>query len=139
MDQLIEFIGNHWLLVAALIVVLGLLGYVSLVGSKGSVSALGATEMINRRDALVVDIRSMNDFAKGHIINALNIPVNDLKKQIGTLDKYRGKPVIVVCRSGNQSQLAVRQLRQAGFDEVYNLAGGMVGWQSANLPTTKKK
>ncbi len=139
MDQLIEFIGNHWLLVAALIVVLGLLGYVSLVGSKGSVNALGATEMINRRDALVVDIRSMNDFAKGHIINAVNIPVNDLKKQIGSLDKYRGKPVIVACRSGNQSQLAARQLRQAGFDEVYNLSGGMIGWQAANLPTTKKQ
>ncbi len=138
MDQLIEFIGNHWLLVASWLLVIGLLVYVSLTGSKLNVSPLNATEMINHRDAVVLDVRPMADFSQGHILGAVNVPLNGLKKSLGTLDKYKGRPIIVACRSGNQSQLAARQLRAAGFDEVYNLAGGMIGWQSANLPTTRK-
>lgn len=137
--QLVEFIGNHLFLFLALAVILGLLTYNLIVGSKGSVDPLQATEMINHRDAVVVDVRPAADFAKGHIINALNIPMNGFKNQTATLSKHKGKPIIINCRSGSQSAMACGQLRKAGFEEVYNLRGGLLAWESASLPLTRKK
>lgn len=138
-QQLIEFVGNHWMLFFALGVILGLLTYSFLVGSKGSVDPVGATELINHRDAVVVDVRPAADFAQGHIINAVNIPMNGFQKQISTLQKHKDKPIVVNCRSGSQSSAACRLLRKEGFNEVFNLRGGILAWQNANLPITRKK
>jgi rhodanese-related sulfurtransferase len=88
---------------------------------------------------VVIDVRPLADFVQGHIINAINIPMNGFKNQIGTLHKHQGRPIIVNCRSGSQSAMACNQLRKAGFQEVYNLRGGILAWQSANLPVTRKK
>ena len=137
-QQLIDFIGNHWVLFAALGVILALLAHNLIVGGKGSVDPSDATELINHRDALVVDVRPTADFSKGHIINAVNIPMNGLKNQLGRLDKYKQKPVIVACRSGAQSASAGKQLRNAGFEKVYDLKGGIMAWQSASLPISRK-
>lgn len=140
MDQLIEFAGNHLLLVSAFLVILALLAWnlIANPGSKGSVDPLGATNLINREDALVVDVRPMADYNKGHIVGAVNIPVNGFKKQIGQLEKHKSRPIVVNCRSGNQSQIACKTLRDEGFEKVYNLRGGIMGWQAANLPVTRK-
>jgi rhodanese-related sulfurtransferase len=137
--QLIEFIGNHWPLFLALVAVLALLAYNLTVGEKGSVDPATATELINHREAVVIDVRPAADFAKGHIINAQNIPMNGFKNQIGALQKYKEVPVVVTCRSGAQSSMACQLLRKAGFVEVYNLRGGVLAWQNANLPLTRKR
>lgn len=137
--QLVEFVGNHWFLFLALAVILGLLTHNLMVGSKGNVDPLRATEMMNRQDALVIDVRPAADFAKGHILNALNIPINGFKNQLATLSKHKGKPIIVSCRSGSQSAMACGILRKDGFPDVYNLSGGIMAWESANLPLTRKK
>jgi rhodanese-related sulfurtransferase len=137
--QLIEFLGNHWILFMALGVILGLLTYNLIVGDKGSVDPVAATALINQKDATVVDVRPAADFAKGHILNAVNIPINGFKNQTAALGKYKEKPIIVTCRSGAQSQGACHVLRKAGFPEVYNLKGGVLGWESASLPLTRKK
>jgi rhodanese-related sulfurtransferase len=139
MAQLVEFVGNHWILVLSLLVILGLLVHNLLLGNKGSVDPVAATGMINHQDAVVVDVRPTADFSKGHIINALNLPMNGFGKQIATLDKFRSKPIIVTCRSGAQSGQACGQLRKQGFEQVYNLRGGILAWQNANLPVTRKK
>ncbi len=141
MDQIIEFIGNHTFLVATFLVILSLViwNLVANPGAKGSVDPLGATELINREDAVVVDVRPMADFSQGHIINALNIPMNGFKDQLQTLEKYKNRPLIIACRSGSQSAMASKILRQNGFEKVYNLRGGMMGWQSANLPVSRGK
>ena len=138
-SQLITFVGNHWYLFVALAVISSLLVYTLIVGERGSVDPLGATEMINHQDAAVIDVRAAADFAQGHIINAVNIPMNGFKNQMAVLSKYKGKPIVVNCRSGAQSTLACRQLRKEGFDEVFNLKGGIMAWQAANLPVTRKK
>jgi rhodanese-related sulfurtransferase len=138
MEQIIEFSSNHLLLVAAFFVVAALLIYTSIVGSKGEVDPTTATELINHQNAIVVDVRPMADFSKGHIINSKNIPLNSLKKQMNELDKFKDTPVIVSCRSGNQSRMGCRHLKQAGFQQVYNLSGGIMNWQNANLPLTSK-
>lgn len=139
MHQVVEFVGNHWFLFVALIIIAGLLAYNLIVGNKGSIEPLQATEMINRQDAAVIDVRPAADFWQGHIINATNIPMNGFKNQLATLNKLKGKPIIINCRSGASSSLACGQLRKAGFEEVYNLRGGIMAWESAGLPLTKKK
>ncbi|WP_295404283.1 rhodanese-like domain-containing protein [uncultured Thiocystis sp.] len=139
LDQLVEFVGNHWYLFLALAVIVGLLTHNLIVGGQGSVDPLQATEMMNHRDAVVIDVRPAADFAKGHIINALNIPMNGFKNQLATLTKYKGKPMVVSCRSGSQSSMACSQLRKEGYEEIYNLRGGLMAWESANLPLTRKK
>jgi rhodanese-related sulfurtransferase len=138
-SQIVEFVGNHWYLFVALAVILGLLIHNLLVGDRGSVDPLKATELINHKDAVVIDVRPAADFAKGHIINAVNVPSNGFKNQMGVLAKYKGKPIVVNCRSGGQSMSACHQLRKEGFEEVYNLKGGILAWQEANLPLTRKK
>jgi rhodanese-related sulfurtransferase len=137
--QIFEFMGNHWVLFMALGVILGLLTYNLLVGEKGSVDPMAATALINHKEAAVVDVRPAADFAKGHILHATNIPMNGFKNQTGALGKLKDKPIIVTCRSGAQSQAACNLLRKAGFAEVYNLKGGVLAWESANLPLTRKK
>lgn len=139
LSQLLEFVVNHWYLFLALVVIVGLLIHNLLVGDRGSIDPLGATEMINRQDATVIDVRPAADFAKGHILNAVNVPMNGFKNQMAMLAKYKGKPIIVSCRSGAQSSAACSQLRKEGFQDVYNLKGGILSWQAANLPLTRKK
>lgn len=137
--MIIEFVGDNWYLFVALAVILALLVHNLVVGSKGSVDPLAATDLINREDALVVDVRPAADFSKGHVINAINIPFNGFKNQIGTLQKHKERPIVVNCRSGSQSSLACRELRKEGFTQVYNLRGGLMAWEHAGLPLTRKK
>lgn len=141
MHQLLEFAGNHLLLVGALIAILSLLIYNLAIdmGGKGMVSPQQATELINREDGVVVDVRPMADFNKGHIIRAINIPMSGFQNQLGQVEKYKKKPIIVACRSGAQSSLACKQLQRNGFERVYNLKGGILAWQSKNLPMSRKK
>lgn len=134
-----EFIINHWFLFLALVTTLGLLAHNLIQGNKGTVDPLGATDLMNRREAVVIDVRPLADFAQGHILNAINLPMNGFKNQISSLHKHKGKPIIVNCRSGSQSAMACKQLRKEGFEEVYNLRGGIMAWQSANLPVTRKR
>lgn len=140
MQQFVEFFSNHLVLFAALAVVLALLVQNLLAGSsKTALQPQAATELINRQNAVVVDVRPMTDYANGHIINSINIPANSLKSQINMLDKYRQQPVIVACRSGAQSSATCKQLKKAGFEQVFNLHGGILAWQNANLPISRKK
>ncbi len=140
MQQLIEFITNHVFLFSALVIVLVLIvqNLMASGGGKHTVPPLKATEMINREDAVVVDVRPIADFNNGHIINAINIPTSALKNQLKQLEKHKGKPIIVVCRSGAQSQAACKTIREAGIEPVYNLQGGMMAWQNDSLPISKK-
>lgn len=139
MQQLLEFAMNHWILVSAFVLVAGYLVFTLLQGNKGSVDPTAATEMINHQQAVVVDVRPSADFHKGHIINAISIPSNGFANQIATLNKHKERPIIVTCRSGAQSSAACNQLKKAGFEQVYNLKGGLLAWQNANLPLTRKK
>ncbi len=140
MEQIVDFAGNHLALVAALAVVLFLLAqnFLADMGGKGAITPQQTTELINRKDAIVVDVRPIADFSKSHIINAINIPAGSLKNQLTQLEKHKGKPIIVACRSGAQSSVACKTLTSNGFEEVYNLKGGILAWESANLPVSRK-
>jgi rhodanese-related sulfurtransferase len=113
----------------------------SMFGSKmrgiTDIDTNGALQMINHKNAFILDVRQPEEYKSGHIINATLIPLGSLSSRISELAKYKNKPVIVVCRSGNRSGSACAILAKEGFTEAYNLSGGMMAWQRANLPTRK--
>lgn len=139
-EQLLEFAGNHILLVSAFAIVLSALIWNLAVnpGGKYAVDPLTATSLINHEDAVVLDVRSMAEFKDGHIVNSVNVPLNGLGNNIKQLEKYRSKPIIAVCRSGSRSGAACNLLRKNGFENVKNLRGGIMAWESANLPVKRK-
>ncbi len=100
-------------------------------------NTLEATQLINRSDALVIDLRATEDYAKGHILGARNIPLADLERRAGELDKHKTKPLILHCADGNRAGGGVATLRGKGFDSVHNLAGGYAAWRDAGLPVEK--
>jgi rhodanese-related sulfurtransferase len=97
----------------------------------------GALQLINHKNAFVLDVRQPSEYEAGHLLNASLIPLGTLKERIGELEKYKDKPVLVVCRSGNRSATACAILSKRGFTQTYNLVGGMMAWQKASLPTQK--
>jgi rhodanese-related sulfurtransferase len=135
-----DFILKNWALVLIAAVSGGMLLWPLVRKSAGGpwVSTLQATQLMNREDALVVDLRPAAEFAQGHILGARNIPLADLAKRAGELDKFKAKPVIVHCGHGNSSGAGVALLRGNGFGNVVNLAGGYAAWQQAGLPVEKK-
>jgi rhodanese-related sulfurtransferase len=135
-----EFILKNWALVLIAAVSGGMLLWPLARRSAGGpwVSTLQATQLMNREDALVVDLRPAAEFAQGHILGARNIPLADLARRAGELDRFKAKPVIVHCASGNSSGAGVALLRGKGFGNVVNLAGGYSAWQQAGLPVEKK-
>lgn len=142
MEQIFEFIGNHTSLFLAFTFVLGLLmwSFLSeqLSGIKG-VLPQEATLLINHEEAFVLDVREDGEYAKGHILNSMHIPLSMLPDKISRLEKYQQHPIIISCQSGNRSGAAARKLMKNGFEKVHNLKGGILAWQNANLPLSKGK
>ena len=98
---------------------------------------LQVTQMINRGKTTVVDVRSAEEFAAGHLRDAKHIPLADLGNRIGELDKSKNRTVVVVCQTGARGDKAARQLQAAGFEDVHSLEGGLTAWKAAGLPVTK--
>jgi rhodanese-related sulfurtransferase len=140
MDQLIQFVVNHWLLGVALVLVIVLLVYEETkrnVRGVQQVSPQQLTNLINRENAVVVDVREANSFEQGHIISAIHIPLTKLEESINKLSKYKSKPIILVCDIGQMSPRAGAILRKQGFEKIYFLSGGIAAWQRAGLPMVK--
>lgn len=137
MAQWIEFVGNHYLLVAAFFIVLGALMVTESRKSGKSVSPQMAVQLMNKSGAVVLDVRSPSDYKEGHITDAINIPLADLAKRLAELDAYRNTPIIVTCAIGQHSGMAGRQLTHEGFTQVVRLDGGISAWRGASLPVIK--
>jgi rhodanese-related sulfurtransferase len=127
----------NYLYIATALVSGGMLIWPVVRGGAGgsAVSPQDATLMINRHDALVLDVRSTDEFGKGHVLNARSVPLAQLESSSGGLHKHKTKPVIV-CEDGARSGAAAA-LRKMGFEKVYTLAGGLPAWQQAGLPVEK--
>ena len=134
MDRLLEFAMNHYVLVSAFFVLWAV--FFSLESRRGgqSVSPQQATNMVNREDARIVDLRDADEFRQGYIAGSTNIPMSQFGERIGELDKHKDKPVILVCKMGTSAALAGRQLRARGFERVVRIQGGIQGWRADNLP-----
>ncbi|MCX4160546.1 MULTISPECIES: rhodanese-like domain-containing protein [Paraburkholderia] len=105
---------------------------------RGGVTAGEATQLINRRNAVVVDLRSAADFATGHLPSARHVEFAELQAKVGQLVKNKNNPVLLVCQTGQQSNKAVRVVQDAGYAEVHVLQGGLNAWQQAGMPVVKQ-
>jgi rhodanese-related sulfurtransferase len=139
MEHFGEFLTNHWMLTLSFTMILALL-IRSFIGIRGvnNVKPMEAIQLINHNQAVILDVRLENEFKEGHILNSIHIPVGLLHNRIKELDKYKSKPIIINCRSGNRSTTASGILRKQGFEAVHILTGGIMAWKNANLPLHKE-
>jgi rhodanese-related sulfurtransferase len=101
------------------------------------VGVFEAVQLINRRDAMVLDVRDTGEFAAGHITSARHIPEAQLADRLKELEKFRSRPIIVSCQSGTRAPAVSAVLRKRGFAEVFALRGGIAAWRQASMPLEK--
>ena len=132
-------LNNIWLVLAA--AVSGAILVWPLVNRRLSgvpeVGALQAVQLLNRNDALIIDVREPAEFSAGHAPNARNIPLAQFDKRVGELEKFKNRPAVVICQTGSRAHAATALLKKAGFAQVVVLAGGIGAWQQANMPIEK--
>lgn len=136
--EIISFLTEQWLLVSALCVVIYV--YIWREGAKAgpSLSVHQMTALLNKGDAVLVDIRDNAEFKLGHIVDAINVPHGKIEKQLADFAKYQGKTIVLVDKLGQHTGNAGRLLRSKGYD-VARLNGGIAEWQGQNLPLVKTK
>lgn len=135
MALFVEFLVQQWILVAALLATVAMLILHEARKSGPSLSPQKAVQLVNEEEGIFVDLREASEFRKGHIVNAVNIPANKLPERMVELEKYKDRPVVLVCKMGQQSGAAGKQLKAASYSKVYKMTGGMMEWASLQLPT----
>lgn len=142
MDQYIEFASNHWLLVTAFLAVTYFLLqdiFEASVRKYQTISPMLTVTKLNTGSPIIVDVREEGEFNKGHIADAIHIPLASIDKQIKKIDLYKKDEVIVVCQSGARSAPACSNLHKLGFEDVFLMTGGMQSWEENKLPIVKNK
>lgn len=137
LQHLIEFIGNHYWLTTAFLVVLALLIFTEGRKAGKAVNSQQATILLNRENAVLVDVRPKKDYATGHIVDSINIPLDSFATRMVELEKHKDKPIILACANGQHAGPASKQLTAAGYKNVSRLAHGIGGWRGDNLPLVK--
>ena len=141
MDRIVEFAGNHLLLVLALVASFLLVLFVELRRKASGVLAIGPADAVSliNKDALVLDLRSVEAYNRGHIVNSRNLPFDELDAKLPKLGNLSGRTVVTVCDAGVNSAKAAQKLRQAGVEHAYGLKGGMNGWSQDGMPVVTAK
>ena len=140
MNEIMQFAQNHLLLSSAWFVVAAFLGFTQIrhmASGPKAVTSQVLTNLVNRENGVVIDIRPQADFNKGHIHGARNIPLSKVKDSVKDLEKYKTTPIIMVCANGISVAAACNTLKKAGMERVHKLAGGMGSWVADNLPVVK--
>ena len=136
MELFFQFVSHQWYLFGVLLL-LAALAYHESRKAGPQLSPQQVSMLINKDDALVLDVRPSKEYQTGHIVDAINIPFNEVGQRSAQLDKYRGRPLVLVCKMGQHSGSIAKQLKERGFDPVYRLRGGMMEWASSQMPTVK--
>lgn len=125
-------------LVAIALISGGLLLWPVITRRDRGLSAADATQLINRRNAIVIDLRSADEFAQGHLPQARHLPLDELKSKVAQVAKNKNTPVLLVCQNGGPSARARDVLKEAGYAEVFTLQGGVNAWQQSGMPVIKQ-
>lgn len=136
-----QFLYNNWMLVLIMLMS-GTMLVFPLIQRRTSgmkdVGNVGLTQLMNREDANVLDIREPREVDNGtKIIGAVHVPYSQLKDRIDTLALDKSKPLVVYCARGQRSVMAGSTLKAAGFTQLYHLNGGFKAWSEAGLPVEK--
>lgn len=141
-QQFQQFVANHTIMVLAWVALLGAVifsFYKSATSKYKIVDNAQATQLINKEEGVVIDVRSDEEFRTGHIIESIHVLPSDLKAQkVQQIEKYKDRPVILVDTNGFSSAGLANELVKQGFNKVYVLKEGIAGWRAGSLPTVKK-
>lgn len=136
-----SFFTENFILFAALGIILALILRMEIKramrGFK-NITAAEAVQLINKEDAVLIDVRESNELTQGSIRNAKHMALSVLKQRVEELKSFADKPVIAYCKSGNRSNEACEILKKNNFTNVMSLKGGIEAWKVANLPVVKK-
>ena len=135
-----EFISQNIMLVLLFLASGAMLAWPTIakaIGGSREIGTLEATRLMNAGNALVLDVRDTSEFNGGRIPKSKNIPLAEISKRLDEISKFKDKPVIITCRTNNRAGSAARLLKQQGFADIYQLAGGFGAWQQASLPVEK--
>lgn len=134
----VDFLQRNvlWVLLAIAAATFLVVDTIRNLSSKSLISPLEATLKINRDDAVVIDVREQGEYAQGHMPNARHIPLGELDRRIPELEKLKPAPIILCCATGSRSRTAIAKLQKAGFENIFNLRGGLLEWEKAGNPLT---
>jgi rhodanese-related sulfurtransferase len=135
MALFLEFLAQQWILALALLAVIAMLVVHETRKSGPSLSPQQAINLVNSEQGVFLDLRDAADYKQGHIVDALHIPAAKLPERMAELEKYKSKPIILVCKMGQQAGTAGKQLKAENFERVYKMTGGMMEWSNLQLPT----
>jgi len=142
MEQLLAFAGEHQfmsILWVGLLIALVISFVQSSLSKVATLTPQQATIAVNRKDGVFVDIRSIDEYRKGHIQGAIHLTAERIRKnELAGLEKFKDAPIVVVCATGLTSKGVATQLHKAGFDQAEVMQGGISAWQGASFPLTKK-
>jgi len=139
MNEILDFLMANWQLSGLMVLVIGaylMFEFMQQIMPGNGVSPDEAVVMINHQNAVVLDVRTPQEYATGHILDAIHVDTADSDAKLKYLNKYSQKPIIVVCAHGKRSALFLKRLKSLGFAEAVNLTGGLHAWQNAGLPIT---
>jgi rhodanese-related sulfurtransferase len=135
----VSFFTNYLnLALIAIAVISGvMLAWPTIMRRGHGLSAADVTQLINRRNAVVLDLRAVDEFGKGHVPSARSVPYEELSGKAAQISKNKSTPVVLVCQTGQRARKAEQVLTEAGYAEVYTLQGGIDAWQTAGMPVVK--
>jgi rhodanese-related sulfurtransferase len=138
--SLVAFVEKNWMLFATLVASGGMLIWPLLNGrlSRGrGIGTLGATQLMNSQNPLLLDLREPKEIEGGKLPNAVHLPLSQLASRGAELAKYTSRPVIAYCDRGQRGGSAAGALAKLGFKDIYHLQGGFKAWKDAGLPVSK--
>ena len=141
MQEYIDFASNNLLIVIGFIATLAFTIRFELSRLNRKYKQVGVNQavmILNKDDALVIDVREDKEIKGGIIKGARHVTLGQLKTRMSEFNKSKNSPVLIYCRSGSRSGHACQMFTKEGFENVYNLSGGILAWEAANLPVTKR-
>ena len=137
MEQFFSFLGDHPILVGTFLLLLFLFFRNERTRAGATVGTQELVRLVNKENAVVLDVRERNEFMEGHIVDALNIPYASLESRLDEISQHKETPIVIACKMGQHSGAAGTLLRKNGFTNVTRLTGGYTEWRAQNLPVVK--
>lgn len=137
MELFLQFVSYQWHWFALLSLLLAGLAWYESRKAGPQVTPQQLSMLVNKEEAVVVDVRPDKEYRQGHIVDALNLPFAQANDRLGQLDKYKERPIVLVCKMGQHASGVAKQLRARGFENVYRLSGGMMEWTGSQMPVVK--
>ena len=131
-----NFLLDNWMLIAVALAS-GVALVVPTLGKGSGLSPQDMVQLMNREKAVVIDVCEPDEFARGHVVGAKNLPLGELEAKLSQVAKNKSNPVVMVCQVGARSARAAATAKKLGYENVQSLAGGLKAWQAANMPIEK--